>query len=111
MLPAQALMRGLLFSSCVLKFKQQHCHNNAALLKTRIGQYQSVGNVQNGRNCITTMSVKSEGNLTVAKLYGSIAEYWSTFDKWNGSMNLCWLRVNKWRSYFCLFSLPVKEAG
>jgi len=59
-------------------------HNNAALLKTRIGQYQSVGNGSKWSELITTMSVKSEGNLTVAKLYGSIAEYWSTFDKWNG---------------------------
>jgi hypothetical protein len=56
---------------------------NAGLLETRIGQYQSVWQGLKWVDLAENMKIDSKGKLTVAKIYGRIAEYWKSFDKWN----------------------------
>ena len=58
---------------------------NAELLATRISQYQSVWQGLKWADLVENMKIESRGKLTVAKIYGPIAEYWTSFDKWNGT--------------------------
>ncbi len=75
--------RGYYMAIVLLNPDEATAQSNAALMEKRIEETQSIWRGYRWLEQIESMDIKSQGQLTLAKLYGEIAESWSCPDLYN----------------------------